>query len=291
MQPQPPSPGWGQSEQQPYPQYPQPQMYQQSPQTQYPPQQPMYPMAGQQLPMTPLPQPQKKRRSRRNLIIGVIVAIVVIGIIAANAGKGSTATNTNQSTPTAQTTTQATSQPTNAPTQTAATPTPAPTQKPAPTFLTFGDGTYQVGKDIKPGTYRTRTGSPNCYYARLKGFSGSLNDVLANNNTDNPAIVTILPGDKGFTSENCGTWTSDLSQIITSKTTFSDGMYIVGVDLAPGTYKNTPSQNCYYARLSNFTGGIDSILANNNTDNAAIVMISASDKGFESTNCGTWTKI
>lgn len=158
------------------------------------------------------------------------------------------------------------------------------------TFLTFGDGTFQVGKDIQPGTYRTRVGSSGCYYARLSGFGGTLGEILANNNTDAPAIVTIAKTDKGFESQNCGTWTQDLSQITTSKTTFGDGMYIVGTDIEPGTYKNTGSSGCYYARLSGFTNTIDGIIANNNVDTPAIVTIAASDKGFESTQCGTWTE-
>jgi hypothetical protein len=138
---------------------------------------------------------------------------------------------------------------------------------------------------------KTYPGSPGCYYARLKGFGGTLDDILANNNTDNPAIVTILRSDKGFESQNCGTWTSDLSQITTSKTTFDDGMYIVGTDIQPGTYKSIGASGCYYARLSGFTGTFDSIIANNNTDAPAIITIAASDKGFESTRCGTWTKL
>jgi hypothetical protein len=74
-------------------------------------------------------------------------------------------------------------------------------------------------------------------------------------------------------------------------TTFPNGMYIVGVDIEPGTYKSSGNQGCYYAKLSDFTGSLSSILANNNTDTPAIVTISASDKGFQSKNCGTWTRI
>lgn len=171
------------------------------------------------------------------------------------------------------------------------TPTPPPTVTQAPTFATFTDGTFQVGSDIQPGTYRTQISSSGCYYARLKGFGGTTDDILANNLTDYPAIVTILPSDKGFESQNCGTWTADLSQITTSKTAFDDGMFLVGTDIAPGTYKNTASQSCYYARLHGFSNSTDDIIANNLTNNVAIVTIYASDKGFESHNCGTWTKI
>jgi hypothetical protein len=230
--------------------------------------------------------PQKpKSRKRLWLIIGVVVILlIVIGSIASNANKSSQPTTTIQPA-------QPTVVPTQVPAQPTVVPTQAPTQPKTASFATFTDGTFQVGSDIKPGTYRTQTGSPGCYYARLKGFGGTIDDILANNNTDNPAIVTILPSDKGFVSQNCGTWTQDLSQITTSKTTFNDGMYIVGTDIQPGTYKNTGSSGCYYARLSGFSNTIDNIIANNNVDTSTIVTIAASDKGFESTQCGTWTKL
>jgi hypothetical protein len=234
------------------------------------------------------PQPPKKR-SRRTLWI---VAIVIVPIILIIVYSSLTTTSTLLLSQEDQAATAVAAS--NAVTPFTGTPTPIVTDvpvTPAPTFVTFTDGAYQVGIDIHSGTYRTRTGSPGCYYERLKGFSNTLGDILANSNTDNPAIVTILPTDKGFDSRNCGTWTKDLSQITTSTTTFDDGMYIVGTDIKSGTYKNSGSQGCYYARLSGFTGTLDDILANNNTDNTAIVTIYASDKGFESTNCGTWTQM
>lgn len=272
------------------------------PETYYPP---------TQTPLSPMPPPRKRLRRNDKIALGVIgslfvviVLIVAIGVIAASpipqspplSAADQQATSLAQSDATTVAnlaTVNAVSnnapQPTDTPTPVAQ-PTTVPAS-PVPTFVTFGDGSYQVGTDIKAGTYRTQTASQGCYYERLKGFSGTLTDILANNNTDDPAIVTILPTDKGFTSQNCGTWTTDLSQITTSNTTFTDGMYIIGTDIKPGTYKSSGSQGCYYARLSGFTGSLYSILANNNTDNAAIVTIYASDKGFESTRCGTWTRI
>ncbi len=266
-----------------------------------------YPQVGQYLPgqpptyppgpgMMPPESPRKKLSRRGCAITGAIVVIFIIIAAVSNGTKGNdniTAGDTSTQT-TLQATTQPTTQPPAQPT-TAQTPTPTPTQAPTPTptpsFASFGDGTYQVGKDIQPGTYRTRTGSPGCYYERLSGFGGTLSDIIANNNTDYPAIVTISATDKGFSSQNCGTWTKDLSQITTSKTRFGDGMYIVGTDIAPGTYKNTGDTGCYYARLSGFGNTTDDIIANNNTDNTAIVTIAASDKGFQSDGCGMWTKI
>jgi hypothetical protein len=96
----------------------------------------------------------------------------------------------------------------------------------------------------------------------------------------------------GFTSNNCGTWTSDLSQITTSKSQHDDGTYIVDTDLTPGTWKSSGSPGCYWERESSFTGGgVGSIIANNNTDSPAIVTVLGSDKGFKSNNCGTWTRL
>ncbi len=129
-------------------------------------------------------------------VAAIVVLVVIIVIATAGGSKGST--NTQATQPATQ------NQPTQAPTQV---PTSKPTAKPAPTFPQFGDGTYQVGKDIQPGTYRTRVGSPGCYYARLSGFGGTVGEIMANNNTDAPAIVTIAATDKGFQSNGCGTWT------------------------------------------------------------------------------------
>jgi hypothetical protein len=108
-------------------------------------------------------------------------------------------------------------------------------QEPEPQQATFSNGTYQVGTDVQPGTYRTREGSPNCYYERLKNFTGGMNSILANGNTNAPAIVTIRPTDAGFNSQGCGTWTKDLSAITASNTSFGAGAYIVGTDMEPGT--------------------------------------------------------
>src|SRR5438067_8826142 len=92
----------------------------------------------------------------------------------------------------------------------AASATPAPAGSPKPSFAHFGSGTKIVGTDIKPGTYRTRHGSGGCYFARLHGFSGGIDDIVANGNADDPVVVAIAASDKGFQSERCDEWTADL---------------------------------------------------------------------------------
>jgi len=85
---------------------------------------------------------------------------------------------------------------------TTTTPKPAATAAPA---ATIEDGAWSVPGEVKPGTYRT-TGGEGCYWARLKGFSGDLDDVIANGLPNGPARVTIARTDKGFTTSRCAPW-------------------------------------------------------------------------------------
>lgn len=81
--------------------------------------------------------------------------------------------------------------------------------KPAPTSGTpktsFGPGTYAVGIDIEPGTYKA-PGGAKCYWARLSGFGGTFEEIIADEEPDGSVTVKIDPGDKGFVSRGCGHW-------------------------------------------------------------------------------------
>ena len=69
-----------------------------------------------------------------------------------------------------------------------------------------------------------------------------------------------------------------------------DGIWLVGRDIQPGTYRSSTDASCYWARLSNTSGDFNSILANGNGANQ-IVTISKSDKAFQSVHCAPWTKV
>jgi hypothetical protein len=202
----------------------------------------------------------------------------------------------SEASPTASPTATATAVPTPTPKPTAKptpTPTPAPTPKPTPAPRVFDDGDWIVGTDIQPGTYRLREEPFLCYWERLSGFSGSLDEIIANGNESGYAIVTIGKSDAGFSSSGCGTWTSDLSAVTESpKAPFQDGTYIVGTDVAPGTWRSSGGDDlCYSERLKGFGGTLSSIIANNVGSTGMIVTIRSTDKGFSSSGCGTWTKI
>lgn len=70
----------------------------------------------------------------------------------------------------------------------------------------FDAGTFIVGTDIAPGTWRSNGSGTGCYWARQKSFSGKISDVIANYFGSASAVVTISPTDVGFTSSGCGSW-------------------------------------------------------------------------------------
>jgi hypothetical protein len=70
-----------------------------------------------------------------------------------------------------------------------------------------GDGTFLVGKDVKPGTYRTtgpKSGS-SCYWQRSGDASGT--NIIANDNIAGAAVVEIKSSDVAFKTSRCAAWT------------------------------------------------------------------------------------
>lgn len=59
-------------------------------------------------------------------------------------------------------------------------------------------GTYLVGYDIKPGTYKGQGGADitsSCYWIRLQNVSGDFGAILANDNATGQFYVQVLPSD------------------------------------------------------------------------------------------------
>lgn len=169
-------------------------------------------------------------------------------------------------------------------------PTALPT--PPASAVTFGDGVHVVGTDVPPGRYRTTTIGNLCYWVRLSGFGGTLDELIANDLAFGgaSAVVDIVPGDIGFESSDCGAWSSDLSPVTASPTApFGDGAYIVNVDIAPGIWQSAGGKTCYWSRLAGFSGELADILLNDLPDGHAVVTIAPTDVGFETSGCGEWT--
>lgn len=91
------------------------------------------------------------------------------------------------------------------------TTTVAPKAKPKPKAVTIpGDGTFVVGDEVQPGTYKTSgpadSAFPNCYWARLKSTTGDFDDIIANDNPKGQTTITISSSDGAFESSGCEEW-------------------------------------------------------------------------------------
>jgi uncharacterized protein YgiM (DUF1202 family) len=169
-------------------------------------------------------------------------------------------------------------------------PSAAPGQAPAQ-VATFGAGVQRVGADIVAGTYRA-PGSGRCYWERLSGFGGTFGEIIANEYSPGPQVVTISASDKGFMSRGCGTWTLDLSPTRSDTSApFGDGTYFVGIDIAPGLWQSSGSDLCYWETLSGFSGEFKDLHTNDLTRERTLVQLRAEDTGFRTRGCGTWSRI
>ncbi|NKX54447.1 hypothetical protein [Arthrobacter mobilis] len=149
------------------------------------------------------------------------------------------------------------------------------------------DGTYRVGSDIKPGLYKS-TGGDLCYWARLSGFSGSFEDINSNHLASGSTYVRILPGDRGFETNRCGSWKTVSSSGANASRITRDGTYRVGVDIQPGTYIGRGSgDSCYWAILNDFTGDLGDLEENYFGSARTVVEIPPGAAGFEVSRCGT----
>lgn len=77
---------------------------------------------------------------------------------------------------------------------------------------------------------------------------------------------------------------------IAANTIPGDGLWIVGEEIEPGTYRSDGGQACYWARLSSTSGEFDAIITNGVPSGPTTVTIDGSDTAFETTGCADWQK-
>jgi hypothetical protein len=159
----------------------------------------------------------------------------------------------------------------------------------------FGFGQHRVGSDIAAGRYFSDP-SDGCYWERLRGFGGTLSDIIANDFLGyNPSqyIVDVLSSDLAFSPDSdCGIWIKD-SPRQPAQASIPPGVWLVGSQIAPGTYQVSAGAGCYWERLRNFEHNLGSIIANDfiSSGGNQFVTISSGDVGFQNDgDCGTWTR-
>jgi hypothetical protein len=229
----------------------------------------------------------------------VIAVVLVLGLLGSLLGEDqeqtpvaaeeSTTTSTGEestSTTEAETTTTTVQQTTSS-TQP---PTTATTVDPGPAPV-FGAGTQVVGEDIEPGIYETDVRSEGvfegCYWERLSGFSGTFDEIIANNNVVVHDVVEIADTDAGFDSD-CEAW-YELAPLDEHLAAIPQGKWVIGAHISAGTYQAEGGEGCYWERLSGVSGEFNDIIANDLATGSAIVEILESDYAFNSFGCGEWT--
>lgn len=153
------------------------------------------------------------------------------------------------------------------------------------------NGTYRVGTQVKPGLYKATGTGNSCYWERLDGFSGSLDDINANHFGSANVYVQITSWDVGFKTEGCGSWKQVSNSGAKSSTISKDGNYRVGIDIRPGLYQGSSGSACYWANLDGFTGDLEDIIENDFTYGSVVVEIPSWSTGFEKSGCGTLRRI
>ena len=152
----------------------------------------------------------------------------------------------------------------------------------------FGPGTHMVGSDVQPGVYETGIveGPFGCYWERLSGLSGEIDDIIANGNVAGHDVVEIMDGDVAFGTD-CDAW-YDLTERDPLMTAIPEGKWVLNTHIAPGTYEAEGGDSCYWERLSGLSGTPEDVIANDLPGGSALVEIDPGDVAFNSIQCGEW---
>ncbi len=215
----------------------------------------------------------------KHKIITAILVIFVLGIFASalddnddteNAKKepntsNSVADNTNKATPTNQPKLTNVPATTNEPVT-----TNAPTVASKPTVPTYGDGIYLVNKDIASGLYKV-TLTDNImkmgYVERSSDVTMELDSIIANIILTGNGYVELLDTDMAVRLQGVEIQPIDIKTLTPNiQPEVEDGIYLIGYDLAPGTYKveviDETSSMGYVERSKSVAMGTDDIIAN-----------------------------
>ena len=154
----------------------------------------------------------------------------------------------------------------------------------------IADGVWLVNAEVAPGLYAA-PGGDSCYWARLEGFSGDFDDIVASGRGDERPVIEIGATDAGFQTRRCGEWRPISSETAVAVGSITDGVWLVNAEVAPGLYAAPGGDSCYWARLEGFSGDFDDIIANGRGDERPVIEIGATDAGFETRRCGEWTRV
>ncbi|MBU2662743.1 hypothetical protein KOI35_04410 [Actinoplanes bogorensis] len=164
----------------------------------------------------------------------------------------------------------------------------------APKNTIPGAGTFLVGKDFNAGVYRS-PGNDSCYWQRATNASGSMSSIIANDIGGGQRLVYVKPTDKVFKTSGCQPWTRVTTAAMTAKskktTIPGNGVFFVGADFVPGTYRSTGNTDfCYWERSRSADGASASTIANEFAQGQLVVTITPGGL-FQTSGCKPWTRV
>lgn len=151
----------------------------------------------------------------------------------------------------------------------------------------YGPGMYKLGTDIQTGLYRI-IADDMAYVAMSKDSTGDFSSLIRNALIKNTGYFQVNPEDSFVKVTSARFFSFDYNSAKPNfLSEFKPGVYLVGIDIAPGEYKVTPDSDSmgYTARLADLNGGLDSIIANEIYQGQGYVQILPTDYAVEVTGC------
>lgn len=149
----------------------------------------------------------------------------------------------------------------------------------------FGDGSYLVGKELPSGIYKATLTDDVMnmgYIERASDVDMEMDSIIANIILTGDGYVEIKPTDKAVKLQGVEITPIDLKMLKPNfKNEVSGGIYLVGFDIKPGTYKvevtDTTTGMGYVERSRNVSMGADDIIANEIIQGQGYVKVKSSD--------------
>ena len=233
----------------------------------------------------PTPEPKEAKRFAwaRHRILKLpawawiaIAVVAIVGASSAGGGEADESTGSPDATSAPEASSTAT---TESPTTTSRPTTVAParttTTTTEPEIEVIDSGTYIVGTEVAPGLYRVAG-----YWALLDDEF----DIIENDGVyDNGLGLMVVPESGAKYVEISGEAVSleQAPSLPVLLAGYTEGTYLVNVDIEPGTYRVSDSDYAYAARLSPMPDGSWDIIDNDGNEGNVIIKIAPSDFAFE----------
>jgi len=134
---------------------------------------------------------------------------------------------------------------------------------------------------VAPGRYLAGGGTA-CQWQRL---SPQGQELGAWSGTGQTVVDITTP--ETISTQGCGTFAPAPTQA-SPRTSIPDGTWIVGAQLAPGRWQTNGGAQCTWARLADFKGSPQSVLAQGAAASQTIVEVQPTDVGLTVQGGCTW---